>query len=199
MRIYKEKHIEYDFAVKGTYMYDVGERQGKAYSGPIIKWKGRVYAGTKLTRYVEINNRLAMALDGDNPYEDEIKREYDKLKPEYIKYLIQPTHINFQPTKKDYGKGFCIRHFVRWEENIYEVDKDQYDKLEGQSSVYIETVDFAKYKHFLEYKALDINRANIAEADLKAKGIADVVAITDFMRAQENLYTPGGEFHLGKG
>ena len=199
MRVYKEKHIKYDFTLAGVYSYAATYKEGRGYSGPIILWKGEAFAGTKMSRDVEINNLLMPSLDGDNPMEDEMIRDYNALRPDYVKYIDTPSQINFRPTKKDRGKGFCFRHFVKWEENIYEVDKKQYDKFSASQSVYKESLYFAKLKHQLQPAGLDLNRSAIAAAEIKIEGIKELVSPTDLMEVTENLYTNGGEFHMGRG
>ena len=199
MRIYKEKHITYGFAVTGKYMFAKGEKEYKPYSGEIIFWKGRVYAGKKMTRDVELENLLTTKLDDKAPEDDAMKRDYDYLKPSYIKYPDTPVQIAFRPTEKNYADGNINRHFVKWEENIYEVSKKQFDKIKGSSSVYIGSMYFAKIKWSLHAAGLDLNRAALAKAEMQIEGISEALAPTEGMQIQENLYTAGGEFHMGRG
>jgi hypothetical protein len=204
MKVYKERHMKYDFNIESEYVFRKGPQKGKVYNGPIIIYRNRMFGGEKMTAEVEkkweIMPRPSKSKQNDASYETDFEHMiYDGLKKQYAKKFNFPRAYQHVLTEKDIEKGEYTRFFVEREDEVFEVPKTIYDYYLGMGTAYHKALKMAEIKMKLDVMSVDVNAAAISEAAFIIEGILSYVSPHDYMETVQFLYTAGDQLQYEDG
>jgi len=206
MKVYKERHLGYGFSINNEYVFKIGPQKGKIYNGPWVSFRGRKFAGEKMSAELEkkwqiIRKSTPIDLDStDAEANAERVLVYDGLKIKYSKRFKFPKSYTHVLTEKEIKKGEYERYFAQYKDELTEISKNDHKYYKKNSTAYHRGVKIAKLKLKLDIMAVDINQAAINEvANDGMPKILTRISAHDYMETQTFLYTAGGQLEYEDG
>ena len=203
MKVYKDRHLTYTFDISSKYVFKKGPRAGELYNGPIIAYRGKKFAGEKMSADIERKWELMRRGPAGEGMEKEVTARvlvYDKLKIKYAKKFKFPKSYTHFLSEKEIKAGKYSRYFITYKEETTEISKSDHKYYKKNSTAYHKGVDIAEVKMQLDIMATDINQASInAVANLGMPKILQIMSAHDYMETQEFLYSPGGQLEYEDG
>ena len=204
MKVYKERHLSYDFNIDGEYVFKAGPQRGKVYNGPIIIYRNRFFGGEKMTADVEkkweiIPRPSTSKLNEENESVDLEHLIYDNLKKDYAKTFLFPSAYAHKLNDKEIEKGEYSRDFVEYKGGTFEIPKVGYEYYQNMGTGYHKGVKIAEVKMKLDVMEVDSNAASISQAAVIIEGILNFVSPHDYMEAKQFLYTAGDQLQYEDG
>ena len=202
MKVYKERHLRYEFNTKSEYIFKKGPQQGITYNGPIIFFRGLVFAGEIMTAEVEKKWEIIPkppATEDGGVLDEERHLVYDKLKPKYAKTFRFPKLHQFVLSAMDLKKGKYTRYFAEWNGSIVEISKKAYKYYKKTTTAYHVVPKVAEVPMSLDIMGTDQNRIAINEVAEFMPDILEVLRPHDFMEIKEFLHTSGDQLEYENG
>tara|TARA_R110000787_G_scaffold931_4_gene3431 strand:+ start:11183 stop:11899 length:717 start_codon:yes stop_codon:yes gene_type:complete len=184
MLVFKEKHIKYGFTQDDSYVFTKGAHKGKSYTGPIMNYFKKVFAGEKMTHEVMKWDRLINA-NG----EELAQIDYNKLKPKYEKDFNFPEDEPQLLTEKEIKEGKYKKYFVEYCGDICEVPDYKFKYYKKSSTPYHKAVRTVELDLGLSVYDIDSNLSAIAEGSKTIKELDTRIQPTAYMDVLEDLTT----------
>jgi len=188
MKIYRERDITRYFESGSRFVFKT--QPGVPYTGPIVEWKGRTFAGNNIIGKTEKEQELVENAGFGNLI-------YDSIMEDYSIPLPEPTYESYSVSQSDIDKGFIDRYFIEMHDGtIYEVLKPLYKEFVNSEAVYKEAVHMVKIKQYTDHGMLEANIQAVNEAEETIPRIREFMSCTDTFQQKDSQYTRGGEYEI---
>ena len=186
MKVYRERDITRYFESGSNFVFK--DELTLSYTGPVVAWKNRFFAGTVLSAKIEKEQELIENTGFSNLI-------YDDLQEKYVASLPDPTYETFKITEKDIEAGFIDRYFMQMNNGtVYEVLKPLYQAFGKSKAVYLKAVRRVKIKQFTDHAFVVANTTAINEAEEVIPSIREHMTCFDTFQQSLNQYTSGAEW-----
>lgn len=188
MKIYRERDITRYFESGSRFVFKT--KPAISYTGPIIEWKGRTFAGNNIIAETEKTQELVENVGFGNLI-------YDSIKEDYVIALPEPTYESFSVSQSDIEKGFIDRYFIEMHDGtIYEVLKPLWKKFSESEAIYKEAIHMVKIKQHTDHAMLEANIQAVNEAEITIPRIREFMSCTDTFQQKDSQYTRGLQYEI---
>lgn len=204
MKVYKKRHLKFDFNIDSEWVFKAGPREGEIYNGPIIIYRQRYFAGEIMSAEIEKKWEIIPRPSIDKMNEasgttDKEHKIYDKLKKKYAKGFTFPKPWTHILTDEHREKGEYTRYFVEFKGEVTEVSEGNFDYYKSPSTGYHPGVKFVSVDMKLDVMETDINQVAIMDAARIIPGIVEFINAHDYMQPKQFLYSQGGQLQWEDG
>ena len=188
MKVYRERDITRYFESGSRFVFKT--QLQTRYTGPVVEWKGRTFAGNEIKGKTELEQELVENVGFTNLM-------YDSLMEDYVIGLPEIEYQTYSVTQADIDKGFVDRYFIELHDGtIYEVLKPLYKAFTKSEAIYKKAIHMVKIKQHTDHAMLEANMKALNEAEVTIPRLREFMSCTDVFQQRDSQYTSGLQYEV---